>query len=52
MKECWVVFCFESQRTGGSKVMGKFIVWPEHKFEGGFCVRCGQRERPAEGRSE
>lgn len=40
MSECWVLFMFDSQRTEGSEVVGKYLRWPKHKFIGGFCVRC------------
>jgi len=38
---CWVVYLYESQVTEGAELVGKYLRWPEHKFEGGFCIRCG-----------
>ncbi len=41
--DCWVLYLFASQMTDRAVRRGKWIYWPEHKFEIGFCVRCGQR---------
>lgn len=51
MKDCWVSIysvgyvAYWLGQEPKPRVVEKWLVWAGHKFEKGYCVRCGQRER-------